>query len=227
MIKKSSSSYTIVTRTIILFLVVSLGSLIFGAVAWAQSDNQDQRPTTKEEAMAILRSDYFDEMDSGSQTKYQIIAGEKKIEGVIKPFDFEAARRQKPEKISFFPFVDGRPLTSSFTNVLLNNPGVDLTASKTQSETSIVLGAGNNIVSGFNDSGSNAVVSSKFTGYSTSSNSGGAWTDRNELPTSASGDAGDPVMARNNTTGTILLATLSFNIANQINIFRSTDNGVN
>src|SRR5205085_4176163 len=179
-----------------------------------------------EEAMAILRSDYFDEMDAGSQMKYQIIAGEKKIEGVIKPFDFEAARRQKPVKVSFFPFVDGRPLTSTFTNVLLNNPGSDVTASNTQSETAIVLGAGNNIVSSFNDSGSNTASGTKFTGYSTSSNSGGAWTDRGELAGSASGDAGDPVMARNNTTGTILLATLSFNIANQINIYRSTDNGV-
>ena len=80
-----------------------------------QSDDQDQnlRQTTKEEAMAILRSDYFDEMDAGSQMKYQIIAGEKKIEGVIKPFDFDAARLRRPVKISFFPFAEGgRELTS-------------------------------------------------------------------------------------------------------------------
>ncbi len=193
-------------------------------------DDQDQnlRQTTKEEAMAILRSDYFDEMDAGSQMKYQIIAGEKKIEGVIKPFDFDAARLQRPVKISFFPFAEGgRELTSPFINVLLNDPSLDVTSANTQSETSIVLGAGGNIASSFNDSGSNAVTNNKFTGYSTSSNLGGAWTDRHELPTAAgNGDAGDPVMARNNTTGTILLATLNFNVSNQLNVYRSTDNGV-
>ena len=167
------SSNTIVVRNVLLLIGVLLGLPFFGAVVWGQADDQAQRPTTKEEAMAIIRSDYFDEMDSGSQTKYQIIAGEKKIDGEIKPFDFEAARHQKPVKVSFFPFVDGRPLTSPFTNVLLNNPSVDVTANDTQSETAIVLGAGNNVVSSFNDSGSNAVSSTKFTGYSTSSNSGG------------------------------------------------------
>src|ERR1043166_1551024 len=208
-------------RKYILFLGVLLGLMIFGTGVWGQ-----QKLTTKEEARAIIRSDYFDEMDSSSQMKYQIIAGEKRAGGVIRPFDFEAARRLRRRTVSFFPFVSGRPLTGPFTNVLLNDPSLDLTALNTQSETAIVLGAGGDIVSGFNDSGSFAIDNSKFIGYSTSSNSGAAWTDRGELLDSVSGEAGDPVLARNNSTGTILFATVSFHIANQINIFRSTDDGV-
>src|ERR1043166_102547 len=72
-------------RKYILFLGVLLGLMIFGTGVWGQ-----QKLTTKEEARSIIRSDYFDEMDSSSQMKYQIIAGEKRAGGVIRPFDFEA-----------------------------------------------------------------------------------------------------------------------------------------
>ncbi|MBX7222871.1 MAG: hypothetical protein K1Y36_23180 [Blastocatellia bacterium] len=116
------------------------------------------------------------------------------------------------------------------TNVLVNNPTADTgtTSGFTQSETAIVLGSGSNVVASFNDSGSNITANNKFTGFSVSTNGGTSFTDNGVLPNSTvgtDGDAGDPVLARSARTGTIFLATLSFNTAQNLWCFRSTDNG--
>ena len=142
------------------------------------------------EALEILASPIFDEMSSAGQMNIQRMAGARKVAGVIVPFDFSS---YKAPTIPV-PFRDASsPDTSNFVDPLVNDPALDTTSAKTQSETTIVLGSGTNVVSSYNDSGSNAVVSNKFTGYSTSANSGTAWTDRHELPTAAgNGDAGDP-----------------------------------
>jgi hypothetical protein len=52
-----------------------------------------------------------------------------------------------------------------------------------------------------NDAGSFNGSNNKFTGYSYSTNGGASFTDGGSLPTSAIGDAGDPTLARNETTG--------------------------
>ncbi|MBE0570826.1 MAG: hypothetical protein IH618_04705, partial [Ignavibacteriaceae bacterium] len=104
-----------------------------------------------------------------------------------------------------------------------NNTGATGTAYFTQSETSI-LAFGNNVLIGFNDSGSNNGAS-KFTGFSYSLNGGVSFTDGGTLPTNAGGDAGDPVFARNETTGRIYFSTLGFNVST-IQVFRSDNNGV-
>ena len=52
-----------------------------------------------------------------------------------------------------------------------------------------------------------------------------AWLDQGTLPNDANGDAGDPVLARNNSTGTIILATLGFSNANTLPTFRSNNDG--
>jgi hypothetical protein len=109
-------------------------------------------------------------------------------------------------------------------NALINNNnGSTGSAYFTQSETSLVA-FGNTIVVGFNDSGSNAGGTNKFTGWSRSTDSGVSWTDGGTLPTNANGDAGDPVLARSDSTGRIFFATLQFSGAG-INVFHSDDNG--
>jgi len=115
------------------------------------------------------------------------------------------------------------------SNVLVNNPNEDLTARDTQSETTLVVfgpgGNGNTGCSAFNDSGSfvpPATPTSKFTGFSRSTDGGATWTDKGVLPTNANGDVGDPVLARSSVTSTIFLATLQFS-GSGIRVFPSTD----
>ncbi len=104
-----------------------------------------------------------------------------------------------------------------------NNAGSSGTSRFTQSETSL-LAFGNSVVVGFNDSGSNA-NGSRFTGWSYSVDGGATFTDGGILPANAGGDAGDPLLARDATTGRIYLVTLGFTIST-LQVFRSDDNGV-
>lgn len=112
-----------------------------------------------------------------------------------------------------------------FTNVLVNNPAADRTAQDTQSETTIVLGSGSTVVAAYNDSGSFLGGASKFTGYAVSTDGGTTFVDKGALPTVTGGDAGDPGLARDTTTGTIYFLTLEFSPGNSLKVFRSTDNG--
>lgn len=119
------------------------------------------------------------------------------------------------------------PSNVTATNVLVNNPAADASNQDTQSETTLVL-AGSNIVVGFNDSGSFLGGEEHFTGYAHSNDAGTSFTDAGQLPDDPAlfGDAGDPVLARNNTTGRVYFTTLGFNPGNRLQIFRSDDNGV-
>jgi uncharacterized delta-60 repeat protein len=104
-----------------------------------------------------------------------------------------------------------------------NDNGATATSGFVQSETTLVA-FGSTVVVGFNDSGSYNMTSGKFTGFSRSTDGGGTFTDGGQLPSTSQGDAGDPVMARNDTSGRIYFATLQFN-AGGINVFRSDDGG--
>ena len=116
--------------------------------------------------------------------------------------------------------------TVAAANVLINNNvGAATTSRFTQSETSM-LAFGNTVVSSFNDAGSFQPGTNHFTGWSYSNDGGETFTDGGSLPNSAIGDAGDPVLARNNTTGRIYLSTLGFNSPSTIQMFRSDDNAV-
>src|SRR5262245_54882556 len=114
-----------------------------------------------------------------------------------------------------------------------NNNGSNGTAFFTQSETTI-LAYGNNVIVAYNDSGSNAAGgtgrqdggggagSAGFTGWARSTDGGNTFTDMGGVPEAGGGNAGDPVMARNNTTGRIYFATLGFTVST-IRVWRSDD----
>ncbi|MCU0414199.1 MAG: T9SS type A sorting domain-containing protein [Ignavibacteriaceae bacterium] len=123
------------------------------------------------------------------------------------------------------PFAGGLVDAKAAADALVNNnTGSTGTSNFTQSEMSIIA-FGNNVVIGFNDSGSYVGGANKFTGWSYSTNGGVTFTDGGTLPTNSGGDAGDPVLARNESTGRIYLSTLGFSTST-IQMFRSDDNGV-
>ncbi len=130
------------------------------------------------------------------------------------------------EKRGEIPFQGGLVDQQAAADALVNNnTGSTGTSNFTQSETSIIA-FGSNVLIGFNDSGSFTGGANKFTGYSYSTDGGTTFIDGGTLPTSAVGDAGDPVIARNETTGRIYFSTLGFSGASTIQVFRSDNNGL-
>src|SRR5215831_3121967 len=143
-------------------------------------------------------------------------------EELFGPFDYDAFLER--EINGAIPSQDGDVDVVSPDNSLVNNnAGASGTGFFTQSETTLVA-FGNTVVVGFNDSGSNAGGTNKFTGFARSTNGGATFTDGGTLPTNPNGDAGDPVLARNEATGRIYFATLQFS-GSGIMVFRSDDNG--
>lgn len=153
----------------------------------------------------------FNQLSSGARFRLEARYGRKAGQATARPVQAEPV-----------PFVG--PLAPP-TNVLVNDPAADAGLQDTQSETALVLGSGSNIAGAYNDSGSFIGGANKFTGFSQSTNGGTSFTDKGALPTSADGDAGDPVLARSASTGTIFLSTLAFVNDEKLMIFRSTDNG--
>src|SRR5215813_15108250 len=143
-------------------------------------------------------------------------------EQIFGPFDYDEflAREKRGE----FP-PQGGPVEeiSPYNSLTNNNAGASGTGFFTQSETTIAA-FGNTVVVGFNDSGSNSGGTNKFTGFARSTDGGATFTDGGTLPTNPGGDAGDPVLARNEATGRIYYATLQFS-GSGIMVFRSDDNG--
>ncbi len=136
---------------------------------------------------------------------------------------------RKDRRVSFTGragYPAGWPDSRTLSNLLINNNnGASGTGNFTQSESSI-LAFGNNVVVAFNDSGSYNGVNNKFTGWSYSTDGGNTFTDGGQLPTSTIGDAGDPTLARDATTGRIYLSTLGFAAPETIQVFHSDDGGL-
>ena len=105
----------------------------------------------------------------------------------------------------------------------VNGPTADATAQDTQSETTIGV-LGSNVIIGFNDSGSYD-ANTHFTGYGHSSNGGLSFTDMGTLPDDTEGDAGDPVVAVDQTSSLVYFSTLGFATGENIQVFKSTDGG--
>jgi hypothetical protein len=129
------------------------------------------------------------------------------------------------EKNGEIPPQGGIIYNSAAADALVNNnAGATGSGYFTQSEMSIIA-FGNNVVIGFNDSGSNSGGSNKFTGWSYSTDGGATFADGGTLPTNSGGDAGDPVLARNESTGRVYLSTLGYSTTT-IQMFRSDNNGL-
>jgi hypothetical protein len=139
------------------------------------------------------------------------------------------------------PLEDRNLLDGGLANVLVNNPALDTTAQDSQSETAIVLGAGSKVIVAYNDSvATYAGDDYHATGYSQSADGGQSFTGPGPLPVNPHHDEGDPVLARSARTGTVFLSTLGVdNVTTnpnpppplqwsgieQVNVYRSTDNG--
>lgn len=199
-------------------ILLVIGSLVIPGVlnlppASAQSSEQkDARSSWQKDDLPReyhQRDDLFDKLSGAARNALEKKYGKRKAG---KELD-----KAPPPTREITPF-------SGYLNNTVNNPGADTSSQDTQSETTIVLGSGSNVVSAYNDSGSNT-TGSHFTGYSTSGNSGVGWADRGTLPASGEGDAGDPSLGRSNATGRVFLATLGFNTFEQLQLFRSDDNG--
>ena len=182
-----------------------------------------------QDARAVLQnaieSGNFEFMSSAKQMALQLLARMRYENGVLKEMALPAAPPpEAPEVPTANILAPLFEVPDALANPLVNDPALDTTSQKTQSETTIILASGTNVVSVYNDS---ALFSPAniFTGYSTSTDSGTSWTDRAGIPDPGVGNFGDPVLARNNATGKIYLSTLAGS-TNGMNIYSSTDNGV-
>ncbi len=233
LLKKAYVRYTAYGIAALVMATLLIGTPFFnnvsaqkggGSTSDTGKPSGDQR--TLEAARAVVRdalaSGKYDEMSSAKQRALLLKARYRLEDGVLKEDEY------------IIPNVYGSKISNQdrdlsplapLANPLVNNPAADATAQKTQSETTIVLTGANTAVAGFNDSGSFLGGVNSFTGYSTSTDMGSIWTDRGIVPLLGQQNFGDPVLARNNTTGTVFLATLSGG-AFGMNIYRSTDGGV-
>lgn len=130
-------------------------------------------------------------------------------------------RKVSKTKLNFTRLEDRVTPANVLANLPENNQST-LTSFFTQSETGSVA-FGNTIVVAYNDSGSNS-GGNRFTGYARSTDGGATFTDLGAL-TASNNDAGDPVLARDEVSGRIYLATLGFTTSG-IQVFRSNDNGL-
>ena len=215
------------TRLLILFFALLLIALaLIGTTAVLAKHEEKNGKQTK--ATQPLAANADPVIQAGEQGKAEAltIPSEKVIQ---QPFNYQAmVQREKtgdiPSQASLIPFsrkvTPNGPVTATIVN---NNAGASGTANFTQSEATVVA-FGTTVVVAFNDSGSNAGGTNKFTGFSRSTDGGVTFADGGILPTNPNGDVGDPVLARDETTGRVFLSTLQF--ANGgIDVFHSDDGG--
>ena len=193
--KKSRGSFNVVSRRSILLLGVLSCLAAFGFIVWQVGAEQKSDPS-RSQVIRPIDDDVY------AQTKDRL-------------------EYSKDTAAHAGPVVEDVP---SATDVLVNNnAGSTGTGNFTQSETDLAV-FGNTVLATFNDSGSFA-TGSHFTGWSRSTDGGATFTDGGLLPNSSVGDAGDPVIARNDTTGRLFFSTLGFNSPGNLQMYRSDDNG--
>jgi hypothetical protein len=134
----------------------------------------------------------------------------------------DCGRLGDPKSLTARPVSDSSQKPPTPPNVLVNDPAEDGTSpDDTHSETSVLV-AGSTVLVAYNDSRFANANPAQFTGFSRSTDRGNSFTDLGKLPTNPSGDLGDPSFARDNVTGCVYLATLSF--GTPLDIWRSDDN---
>src|SRR5262249_13555159 len=93
--------------------------------------------------------------------------------------------------------LEARCLLNS--NVLVNDPKMAGPGPRdTQSEATVLVALDGTVVVAFNDS--NTADQEQFTGYAVSFDGGASFTDMGSLPANPNGDAGDPILARDDVT---------------------------
>ncbi|MBX7222872.1 MAG: hypothetical protein K1Y36_23185 [Blastocatellia bacterium] len=176
----------------------------------------------------------FNQLSGAKRSILQLKYGKKKAPGKPgQPVANAISEQTPPQPAAVPPSASPQNLTVGSrvapTNATVNNVTADASALQgfTQTNSALVLGSGNTVVSSFYDSGSNLVVTAdKLTGFGRSTDSGATFTDLGALPTNGSdGDGANPVLARSSSTGTVILSTLSFSTGEKLFGFRSTDNG--
>ena len=174
-----------------------LGAALCSASQTAMAQGHSSERTKSAEQSVYEDDHLFDQLSGAARTRAEHKFGRK----------FKGKKRQKPPPLDddfrgtdgdFSDGMWGDPLGafSALPNPLVNDPTTDTTTQDTQSETTLIVAGGSNVVCGFNDSALfNDTTTFKFTGFSQSTNGGLSWTDRGSLPTNPDGDAGDPTMA--------------------------------
>jgi hypothetical protein len=172
----------------------------------------------------------FEMLSSAAQNLFQLRFGRRPGNAPTDPAPFPPSvdiQSERQEAQAQIEPDSGSRIRMALGNPIVNDPYLDSTARDTQSETTIAFGSGSNLIVGYNDSGSFSFDSpnppaNKFTGFSRSFDDGGIWRDEGGLTTNPNGDAGDPVLARNDVTGRLYFSTLQF-VGSGLNVFRSDD----
>jgi hypothetical protein len=198
------------SRLVVGVLVTLFLTLVLGLQSDFMSRVAAQQPIASpgDEAMRALydNSTQFEQLSSAAQSLLELKFGRKGP-----PARPQAPAAGEPDALA--------PLANPVVNA------ADTSAQDTQSDTSIVLGAGANVIAAFTDSGSfGAPTFNHFTGFSRSTNAGSNWSDGGALPDSVNGDSGDPVLARDNTSGKTYLATL-MSSGSGLQVFNSANDG--
>jgi len=222
--KRSIGSFFYVNRRMLVLVLALLSVAAFGVIS--QQSKAQENPAGKKEVIPTQKASLTEEEEMEGLCGNPDLIDCETWNRTIENLDDFFARDKNGEIPSQAGPVPANPPDAPLgTDVLVNNnAGASGTGNFTQSESDLVA-FGNTVVIGFNDAGSNAGGGNKFTGFSRSTDGGVTFTDGGTLPTSAVGDAGDPVFARNETTGRIYLSTLGFSGAGTIQMWRSDDNG--
>src|SRR5436309_3203478 len=158
--------------TVSLILVCLFTGLLMSAPKRARAGDQATPPGLKR----LLDDDeQFQKRSSGAQFRLRRMFGSGTKQ------DIGSSQKQNP------PGQDKSgsqsPSLSPIANPLVNDTSADTGAQDTQSETTLVLGGGSNLIAGFNDSGAyTGSASSHFTGFSRSTDGGKTWKDGGSLP---------------------------------------------
>ena len=215
------------------FIGINAGNDTMGNAQSVKYDDMSKAANGDEDYVRALETAIetgtYDQMSSAKQMQLQLMSGMKYEEGVLKPGVPNDVRKYRGNidfhSIKTFDAPGG--ILTALANPQVNDPTLDVIGTqKTQSETTVIRGSGTNMIAAYNDSG--FFVSgtfNAFTGYSTSSDGGATWTDRGAIAPGAFGHFGDPVLARNNTTGRIYQSTIAAT-TNGMNVYSSDDNGV-
>jgi hypothetical protein len=228
-------------HTLLFIMTLAALAVSGGAVAWAQIATEQLSALT-----AILEQVQAFSHRVPAQTRPLLSGGALNVLTLAERFDQIAPNlRQAPAGLGHLP--DGFPPRHVEEGALgllslepphVSDPGTDVAFSSfggfTQSETATAW-CGDNVVVGFNDSGSfletsslsRAPIGLSFVGFARSTDQGGSFTDRGFLPPGPVGNLlrGDPVLSCTDPFTFYVASVLLRPGASAISVSQSTDGG--